>query len=107
MCDYSITHFNSVDYDDNITFVVQMNENGDVKIGIMKNCKYIELPYNMGLPKATLKYKYCNNVEEENIVIGFKSLLDYSFGTLGKTRNEIDQVKSNFFEVNRIFLIDS
>ena len=82
-----------------------MKENGDIKVGLIKDNKYINLPYNMGLPKTTLKYKYCKNIEEEKIVIGFKSLLDYCFGTLGKTSSEIDKVKSNFFEV--IFYIFS
>jgi hypothetical protein len=91
--------FSTISYDDNNSFVVEMKENGDVKVGLIKDSKYMILPYNMGLPKTTLRYKYCTNNQEEKTVLGFKSLLNYSFGTLGKTGSEIDQIQSEFFQV--------
>ena len=99
LIDLSLQSFNEVDYDDKNSFVVEMKENGDVKVGILKDNKFMTLPYNMGLPKTTLKYKYCTNSQEEKTVLGFKSLLDYSFGTLGKTGPEIEQIQSDFFQV--------
>ena len=81
-----------------------MKENGDVSVGLLKNNKYRSLVYNMGLPKTILKYKYCKNSQEEKLCLGFKSLLEFCFGTLGKTGSETEQVKSDFFQVNSKFL---
>ena len=101
--DHSLKTFDTISYDDNNSFVVEMKENGDVKVGLIKDNKYVILPYNMGLPKTTLRYKYCTNSQEEKTALGFKTLLNYSFGTLGKTGSEIDPIQSDFFQVINLF----
>lgn len=99
--------FNDHEFDENKSFAVDLKMNGDLNVGALKDENFfINLNFAPGLSIEELNNKYCHSNRDNDLVNIFKSLLEFSFKTLGKYDYSFDIENQEFkgFKVRNICL---
>ena len=87
---WSSRQFDSVPFDMEKVFTVELQENGDALIGWMSNNEFYDVSYPLGIAKKKFIQKYSSTKETEKRILALKSIIESSFKSLSMSNEHMD-----------------